>query len=91
MASTKQNLDAATSFFDEITPQRDTGPKPESAKESYKKPSLEKLTGRPTVHYNALLYADDLEAVKDLAWKRRKKTSEVFREIISEYVRTHHE
>lgn len=55
----------------------------------YKKPSLQDITGRETVHVHAILYKDDYEAAKELAWRRRTAAQAIIRDILTEYIQAH--
>lgn len=89
MAGKKQNLDAAAGFFDDITPARDVQnvqPK-QSVQDKRKTRSIEYKTKRATVHVHTLLFADDLDALKEIAYQQRKSTNELLRDIVSEYIK----
>ena len=94
MGAKKTTVDAAASFFDDITPARDVQqvqsvqdvqPKRDRRKEK----SIEQKTGRQTVHVHTMLFKDDLDALKELAYQKRKSTNELLRDIVTEYVKKH--
>ena len=95
MAETKKNIIVNGNYFNDVSPERE---EPVPVKEAtpelppkYKKQSIEEQTGRRTVHINALLFADDLGELKEIAYQRRMKTSELIREVLSEYVQKNRE
>lgn len=82
--------DLAASLLNELSEQKvelepATEPVPEPALK-YKKQSLEEQTGRETTHVHALLFADDLDALKEIAYRQRKSTNELIRDILDDYV-----
>lgn len=101
MAGKRVNTDAAAGFFDDITPARDVPnvqpvqnvPLTKSGKpdKRFTRTLKEKSGGRETAHVHALLFADDLDALKEIAYRQRKSTNELIREILTEYVQKNRE
>ena len=95
MAETKKNIIVNGNYFNDVSPEREEpAPVKEATPEpppKYKKQSIEEQTGRRTVHINALLFADDLDELREIAYQRRMKTSELIREVLSEYVQKNRE
>lgn len=99
MAGRKTNVDAAAGFFDDITPARNVPdvqqvqgvPLTKSGKpdKRYTRTVKEKSGGRETAHVHTLLFKDDLDELKEIAYRQRKSTNELIREILTEYVQEH--
>lgn len=98
MGANKLSADAAASFFDDISPERDV--QNEQAQKQAKgteaqlvaaqRRSNEARYGIKPVHINATLFPDDLQALKDIAYEKRISTSELIRDIIiPEYIKKH--
>lgn len=94
MAGKKTTVDAAAGFFDDITPARNVqqvqNVQPVQDKHDRRKEkSIEYQTERQTVHVHALLFADDMDELKEIAYQKRISTNKLIREILTEYVQAH--
>lgn len=91
MGAKKQTVDAAAGFFDDITPARDVQQvqNVQPVQDKRKEKSIERQTGRQTVHVHTLLFADDLNELKEIAYQQRKSTNELLRDIVADYVQTY--
>lgn len=92
MAAKKTSVDAAAGFFDDTTPAREVvhdvqGVQPKAKKGQER--SIEHKTGRKITHVHAILYADDLDALKEIAWTKKISTNELIRQVLTDYVRAH--
>ena len=87
----KQTVDAAAGFFDDMTPARDVQnvQQVQSVQDKRKTRSIEYKTKRATVHVHTLLFADDLDALKEIAWNKRTSVNELLRDLVAEYVKKH--
>ena len=91
MGAKKQTVDAAAGFFDDITPARDVQnvqPK-QSVQDKRKTRSIEYQTKRATVHVHTLLFADDLDELKEIAYQQRTSVNNLLRDLVAEYVKKH--
>ena len=91
MAGKKQTVDAAAGFFDDITPARDVQQvqSVQPVQDKRKEKSIERQTGRQTVHVHTLLFKDDLDALKEIAWEKHTTTNALLRDIVADYVQAH--
>ena len=54
-----------------------------------RRPSLEDLTGRETVHVHAVLFKDDHLTAKEIAWRKHTTVQAILRDAFSEWVQAH--
>lgn len=89
MNKKRANFEETGSFLSDITPEHDAQPvqSVQPVQDKRKEKSIEHKTGRQTVHVHTLLYKDDLDALKEIAYQQRKSTNELLRDIVSEYVK----
>lgn len=90
MASRKNVGDAAASFFTEATEAVAGQEEATGATGKRKSPrmSVEEETGRPTRNINALIFADDHETLRKVAWMKHTSVNGLIREIISDYCKS---
>lgn len=86
MSKKKAIFEETGSFLSDITPEQQVQ-SVQPVQDKRKEKSIERQTGKPTVHVHTLLFKDDLDALKEIAYQKRKSTNELLRDIVSDYIK----
>ena len=89
MSKKKAIFEETGSFLSDITPEHNAQEvqSVQPVQDKRKEKSIERQTGKPTVHVHTLLFKDDLDALKEIAYQKRKSTNELLRDIVSDYIK----
>ena len=92
----KTNVDTAAAFFEDQTEARDVVQKEQQVqgvqvkgKHSNRRPTIEEQSGRKTTHAHAILFVEDLDVIKEMAYRQRISASALIRNILTEYADKH--